>query len=222
MKLSVVIPCIERHIGVLPAAINSCLNQSYPPHEIIVVGSTGNSTNSGITRFLNFKNKQSAGLNRRIGSDECKGDIIIYQDADDTSHPKRYETIVNIFNKYDILHLNHSYLCGFKGNLPEIDLNTIRVIDSDTLYMLSFPNGKFEECLAHIGYGDGISDFPIHAGVPAIRREVLDSVNWRDNNDLVLKNHINHPLMEDFEFNHEVLFKLRKSIMIDAPLYFYR
>jgi len=221
MKLSVVIPCIRNHRGSLPAAINSCLNQTYPPHEIIVVGSTGKVTNSGITRFLNFKNTQSAGTNRQIGSEACRGDLIIYQDADDTSHPKRFETIVHFFEKYDIVHLNHSYLSGFRGDPLEIDFNNIRVITSDKIYESYFPNDNFEECLSHNGYGEYVCDWPIH-GVPAIRRDVLNTVKWRGNRDLVLKKHSRYPLMEDFEFNHEIAFKLRKSIIIDAPIYFYR
>lgn len=221
MKLSVVIPCIRRHRGSLSAAINSCLNQSCRPHEIIVVGSPGKITNSGITRFLNFNDTQSAGLNRQIGSDACQGDLVIYQDADDTSHPKRFETIVHFFEKYDIVHLNHSYLCDFRGDPPDIDLNNIREVHTDQAYKSGFPNGTFEECLSHRGYGEYAADWPIH-GVPAIRREVLDTVKWRDNKDLLLKKHRRYPLMEDFEFNHEVVFKLRKSIIIDAPIYFYR
>lgn len=229
MLNSVVIPCIPKHFDNLFNILNAFKYGSKQPDEIIVAlsecGSIGQDrldslTNLGV-KLSTIPEVGSSARNRQNGSNLATGDIIIYQDADDIPHPRRVEVISWLFDISDIVHLNHSYYKG--SNIP--DIHSIKAVKSDTLYNTYFPNGVFEECKfittaygGDIGFVEDGVGIPIHAGAVAIRREVLQQVKWREADEMVLFNHYRY---EDYEFNLEVLFKYKKSMVIDAKLYQY-
>lgn len=91
---SVVIPCFNR-ASRIEAAINSALDQSLPPHEIIVVddGSTDESASVAeslgpAVRVIRTENRGPSAA-RNLGIDEAQGDWIAFLDADDVWHPEK-------------------------------------------------------------------------------------------------------------------------------------
>ena len=96
MRISVVIPCYnaEPWIG---EALRSVAEQTYPPHEIIVVddGSTDASVqriqDSGIDVKLLHRQHGNAAAARNSGIELATGDWIAFQDADDIWYPEHLE-----------------------------------------------------------------------------------------------------------------------------------
>lgn len=90
----------------LADAIDSALNQTYAPTEIIVVddGSTDcsheviTSYGSKITSILKPNGGQASAFN--AGFANSSGDLVCFLDADDIMRPHRVETAVNILNYY--------------------------------------------------------------------------------------------------------------------------
>ena len=87
----------------LKDAIDSCLSQTYPNVEVVVVddGSTDNSKdiiksfNDQIIPIFKKNGGQASALN--AGFNACSGDIICLLDADDLFVPERLENVVNLF-----------------------------------------------------------------------------------------------------------------------------
>jgi glycosyltransferase involved in cell wall biosynthesis len=93
-KFSVIIPNYN-NAKTLERAINSVLNQTYPPHEIIVVddGSTDHSREI-ISKFGNsvrpvFQKNQGVSAARNNGVSVATGDWLAFLDADDEYMPDR-------------------------------------------------------------------------------------------------------------------------------------
>ncbi|MEI8064356.1 MAG: glycosyltransferase family A protein, partial [Verrucomicrobiota bacterium] len=93
---SVVIPAYNAQ-DYLGAAIESVLNQTLPPLEIIVIddGSTDDTRErlriyEGRIRYYRQKN-QGIGASRNFGISFAKGDWIALLDADDVWHPRKLE-----------------------------------------------------------------------------------------------------------------------------------
>ena len=94
MKISVVIPTYN-HSRWLPESIESALNQTLKPHEIIVVddGSKDN-TREVVARYpVTYVFQENAGLSaaRNRGIEEATGDWIALLDADDYWLPQKLE-----------------------------------------------------------------------------------------------------------------------------------
>ena len=118
IKISVVIPCFnaERFIG---AAIESVLEQSYKPLEIIVVddGSTDDSA-MVIKKFgdrVKLIQQENRGRveSRKTGFFNSKGDWIALLDADDLWHKRKLEMQVKAINnsKNEIVMIHSNYRC---------------------------------------------------------------------------------------------------------------
>ncbi len=115
--VSVVIPCYN-HGRYLPAAIESVLNQTYAPVEIIVVddGSTDN-TKEVAHRYPNVKYtwQKNRGLSasRNTGIKNATGEYITFLDADDWLHP---DALIN-----NLKYLQQDYKLAFvSGAYDEI------------------------------------------------------------------------------------------------------
>lgn len=88
-------------------AIQSCLNQTYSDLEILVINdrSTDNTLQilesfKGI-RIINNKENVGAGMSRRIGTKEAKGEYTTFLDGDDYLKEDFIETLYNAAIKYD-------------------------------------------------------------------------------------------------------------------------
>lgn len=115
MKISVVIPAYNA-AGSIQAAIQSCIQQSLPAHEIIVVDDA--STDRTLHLAKQFKQitaislPQNSGPSsaRNKGWDIATGDIIAFLDSDDTWLPDKLEKIHQVFSEHEeILYLGHPY-----------------------------------------------------------------------------------------------------------------
>ena len=104
IKVSVIIPTFNSG-AYLNEAINSVLNQTYSPIEIIVVndGST-DSTDNILREYLNdikYLSQENLGpaSARNLGIKHAKGEYIAFLDADDIWLPEKIEKQVDIFRK---------------------------------------------------------------------------------------------------------------------------
>lgn len=103
--VSIIIPTYNYGIY-LPTAIESCLNQTYKPIEIIIVddGSTDNTKdivkkfNDSIIYFCQKNSGVSAARNR--GLDLAKGDYLAFLDSDDYLTNDSIQIKMEIFQKY--------------------------------------------------------------------------------------------------------------------------
>jgi glycosyltransferase involved in cell wall biosynthesis len=98
----------------------------------------------------------TAGANRNRGSAIARGDVLIYQDADDLPHPQRVEIIAGLFEKYRIDHLMHYYY----RQVPEQEAFSLKEAAKNSRYREKPTAG-------------GITN-----GNPAIARSVLGLVQW--------------------------------------------
>ncbi|MEX2336154.1 MAG: glycosyltransferase [Fulvivirga sp.] len=88
---SVIIPCYN-HAHYLEKAINSVLNQSYPAVEVLVVNDGSNDhTEEIVAKYpeVVYIKKKNQGLSaaRNTGLEKCKGEFIVFLDADDWLYP---------------------------------------------------------------------------------------------------------------------------------------
>jgi glycosyltransferase involved in cell wall biosynthesis len=105
MKVSVIIPTFNRS-RIIGRSLDSVLNQSIAPYEIIVVddGSTDN-TREIIERYR-YKiqyfyqdNSGKPGIARNRGLEEARGDWIAFLDSDDVWHPDKMKLQLQLIEK---------------------------------------------------------------------------------------------------------------------------
>ncbi len=245
LTTSVFIPTIPNHIINLDNILDNYTNkQTIKPNQIVV--SISDFSNVDKIKFNELSKKyndvlflkhydiQLAGPNRQHSKYFCDQDIIIYQDSDDLPHIQRVEIIKHFFENHDIVQLNHSYVNLTQEvssinnmnldtyNENHIDINNINFVNSDEIYNSFFPNNNLLDCVTKTNAYS--YKFPTHAGVVSIKRDVLETIEWKNRKDLYYSPNWNNPYYkgaEDYEFCMETLFNFNKSMIIDAKLYFY-
>lgn len=97
MKISVVIPAYNAD-QYIAKAIESCLKQSFPPHEIIVVDDASTDSTVAVAesfapraRVLRQTENMGVAVARNRGVEESSGDWIAFLDADDWFLPEKLE-----------------------------------------------------------------------------------------------------------------------------------
>ena len=112
MKISVIIPCVDKHLNLLEKLLESMILYTRHPDEVIVSISPRYLKLDLSNVKLRLENKYSflkcivqncvttAGMNRNSCLDIVSGDIIVANDADDIMHPQKLEIIEDIFMKY--------------------------------------------------------------------------------------------------------------------------
>src|SRR4051812_42158850 len=101
--VSIIIPCYNQGVY-LKDALTSCLTQTYPQLEIIVVddGSTDNTREIAMmypqVRYL-YQDNHGPGSARNRGFQNSKGDLIQFLDADDLLLPTKIERCVEGFQQ---------------------------------------------------------------------------------------------------------------------------
>jgi glycosyltransferase involved in cell wall biosynthesis len=105
MSVSVIIPSYNS-AEVVGDAVESALNQSTPPGEIIVVddGST-DETRTTIGRYgpkvrYIYQNNQGVAAARNRGIREARGEFVAFLDADDVWHPCKLERQVDVMSQF--------------------------------------------------------------------------------------------------------------------------
>lgn len=118
MKISVVIPAYNAASSI-KATIESCLQQSYTPYEVIVVDDASTDDTVSITeaykqvKLLQQPTNQGPSAARNRGWNEAGGDYIAFLDSDDTWHPKKLEIVLDVcLSNNKIEYLGHSYSIG--------------------------------------------------------------------------------------------------------------
>jgi hypothetical protein len=111
--VSVVIPCY-RQAHFLAEAIESVLRQSYPRHEIIVVddGSPDHTAEVAAAypavRYIWQENQGLPAVTRNRGLAECRGEYVVFLDADDRLLPRALEAGVEAFSQFP----ESAFICG--------------------------------------------------------------------------------------------------------------
>jgi len=120
-EISVIMSIYNEPEEYLRRSIESILNQTFKDFEfIIILDNPKNEIARNIIeeyslkdeRIISVKNEENIGLTKSLnkGLSIAKGEFIARMDADDISHPKRFEKQVNFLNK------NNEYeLCGTKA-----------------------------------------------------------------------------------------------------------
>ncbi|WP_296718870.1 glycosyltransferase [Erythrobacter sp.] len=99
MKVSVVIPCLDSEVY-LGAAIRSLLNQTHPPHEIIVADNGSADGSRDVARSFGSPVRvievamRGASRARLAGAAEAQGEALMFLDADDLIAPETLEAMV--------------------------------------------------------------------------------------------------------------------------------
>ena len=228
-EISLVIPATPGDAVFLPELLRAINQGRVIPNEIIISISVGKDVPAQLVReienefgrvtrgsvILNHEIFLASG-NRNRGAALASGEIIAFFDADDLPHPQLLEVVAFMFDNYDILHLNH---CTTQDKLSTAPITKIGTVDSNFLYSAYFPHGDFLECTSLAGcYGAGLpAKFgAVHSGHTYVHRDVLANISWREPIHRALKN------AEDYEFCMEVLYKHKKSIIIDSVLSHFR
>src|SRR6185437_6760818 len=138
IKFSVVIP-VYNGASTITQAIDSCLVQSYPPHEIIVVNdrSTENTENvilenyDQTVKYIKLSQNMGSSVSRNKGMDMATGDYIAFLDADDVWHKDKLQlTNIILDTKPDIDFLYHPFTTE--------NITNKRLPENAVLYRLPF------------------------------------------------------------------------------------
>jgi hypothetical protein len=229
MKISLVIPSTPNHFKYIDCILKNYEKGTIKPDEIIVSVSNGNllekktvediiekySNSFGRLDIILNERQVMEGPNRGVGSEHSKFDYITYHDSDDIPHPQRIEIIKYFFENFDILHLNHSYTFETKFDL--IYPQNVKYRTSDFLYQQHFGDNSFTE--RPLDYFPNPNDrsygstcgFAVCGGPTTIHKSVLEGVKFNEE----------RILSYDYDFCMDVLFKYKKSIIIDSPLIWY-
>lgn len=115
MKISVVIP-VYNGANTLANAIESCLNQTIQPHEIIVVDDASSDNSKAVAekykqvKLISLSVNSGPSTARNKGWDEATGELVAFLDSDDIWHPEKLGVINSVFEDYGhIQYLGHSY-----------------------------------------------------------------------------------------------------------------
>lgn len=166
MDISVVIPAYNREKSI-EMCLNSVLNQTYKPLEIIVVDdcSTDNTVSKikrykcDFIRVIECSEKHGAQRARNIGIKEAKGEWIAFLDSDDEWYPDKLESQVKAIErtKYTVCsggalvkkkNACYEWFCqGKSGDVYRDILKFTTYIFFSTLLVK-------KECLVNIGYLD--------------------------------------------------------------------
>ncbi len=138
IKFSVVIPAYNA-ASTIRRTLDSCLAQSHPAYEIIVVDDFSTDETPAILatygdqiKNIQLLHNNGASTARNKGLDAATGDYIAFLDADDVWHPKKLEIVASILSSVNIpiALLYHPYTLE--------NINSITLPESGTLYRLPF------------------------------------------------------------------------------------
>ena len=144
--ISVILPCYNA-LPFLPEALESIIHQTYQNLEIICLddGSTDNSADVLFSYSLKdkrikcFKNEENLGLIETLNKGVllAKGNYIARMDADDISHPKRIEILLNEIEKKDLDVISCATVFIAANNKVIRDKN-VKALTPNSCFFLSF------------------------------------------------------------------------------------
>lgn len=115
MRISVVIPAYNA-AGSIGAAIESCLQQTLPPYQVIVVDDASTDATSDIAIqykgvfVITLANNSGPSAARNTGIGAATGDIIAFLDSDDTWLPEKLSVLHKLFAEHpEVEYIGHPY-----------------------------------------------------------------------------------------------------------------
>lgn len=213
VQTSVLVPCIGKHVDLLPDLLRHLAGQTCRPDEVVISVSSCPALPPAIdravrasaipTRVLVNAGTAYAGRNRNCAADASKGDVLIYQDADDLPHPQRVELVRRAFAEYFITHLIHYYTHatkpaswygpGVAGSLSD-----------------RYDDRRFRGALQH--QPQYVYSLRIHNGNIATSRAVFNVARW----DETMRR------AQDFAYNKVVYNRFKRNVVLSLPLIHYR
>jgi len=175
VKFSVIIPCFNDGSRIR-RSVESCLNQTYLPYEVIIVDDGSNFFtqqtikdiveeyhSKGVRAFFLIKNRGVA-VARNKGIDMASGDMICFLDSDDVWHPDKLKIAANFLTSINMpIALAHDFTYNFDDlskrynnviNFSHRKISTLYLIlrNPITAPSLMIPTGlniKYDERMTH-------------------------------------------------------------------------
>lgn len=154
MRISVVIPVFNKANTIIET-LNSCLNQSFKPFEIIVINDA--STDNTLDKIHFFLNKiKIINLNTNIGVsaarnkgwEESIGDYVCFLDGDDIWHPDKLKIISKLFTLFPNFNaIAHAFTAdnNMLNNATSTDIKLCSTLDFTSLLIRNKVQGS---CIA--------------------------------------------------------------------------
>lgn len=187
-------------------------------------------------------NKKGRNINagymaRNYGIEKAKGEWTTFQDGDDISLSNRIEVQYKLAQKYNSNHVCINWKKEYKEE-TNIDLDDeTKLVDSVSLYNLSqktkglmyklfgklnsyIPfNIKTMRVINKIFFGS-LESYPLCGSVPFVKKELINTIKFRQLNDRVWPSFTGRGTDRDFNFT--IAEKYKNSICFDIPLYVWR
>jgi len=123
-------------------AINSILNQTYKPSEVVLVidGPVPDGINNVIKKFednkifkiIRFEENKGLGTALKVGSENCTYPLIARMDSDDISLPNRFEEQIKYLSSHPEVDVVGTFGTEFIGNVDNtFALKTVPVTDEE-------------------------------------------------------------------------------------------
>ena len=139
-SVSVVIPCIPKHVALLYNVLRTIETQTLPPNEVIIaLSEASNQKWSELAADLSSRYPSlniigtpveyaaNAATNRNRGAKLATSELISFMDADDLMHPHRLQVLVDTFIVYGPHAVLHGWgEIGEKGETPFQDVEAVR------------------------------------------------------------------------------------------------
>jgi len=217
LSISVIIPCAHEDAHLLVNLINILKQQTVLPKEVIVslsgkrylssdkIRNIDNLLNSGlpfVIKILYHNDGVWASGNKNYAAAVATGDILIVQDADDIPHFQRLEIMKYYFDKYDIVHVTHSFNLRHSGSV--ILANNYRSIPFNVRHHIA--GIPFVYVTSRNVYKTAITN-----GEIGVLRSVWARYKWDES----------RRTGEDTRFNRKVEEHYRKTICIQKELIIY-
>lgn len=210
--VSVIIPCVPQHLIYVYSLLMHYTRQTQLPYEIVIALSEDSKKNKNLIKIIKkqrwpFKvkikatsKKQYAGQNRNRGAKVARGDVLIFQDADDVPHPQLVEIVRHFFATKPIVHLLYMWI-------PHAQW--LSLADGPTDFASYTINNIASEQLTD---PEQLTRLRLTNGQPCVLRSILNTTPWPET--------INTG--EDIRFNSSIISAFPgQSVAINAHLSIY-
>lgn len=199
LPVSVVVPCVPKHVDLLPDLLASFARQTVPPDELILAlsGCAEPALHAPFPmRATLAATVRPAAANRNRGLEIAAHRVVIFHDADDLPHPRRIEIIRSIFERYEVAHLMHAFDESRALSAPTWPIHdSIESIQERAYYQPRY-----------------VFDWGLTNGNVAVDRDAIGDVRWPE--------HMIHG--EDVAFNTAVCARSGANVVLPLPLLLYR
>jgi hypothetical protein len=229
MKTSVYIPAEQHNVKNLDRIIEIYNNSDVKPDEIII-HVLDVSDKHILDMLLSIQNKKHPNVlmyGRKVIVDiaenlnyckkMCKGDIILYHDADKFPSTKRVEVVKKEFEVNDIVGLHHSYFNYDVLSMDGVDTSRAKSVNSNELLSRYLPFNDISNIWQYNrNYGSEFSIRYVDMKSMCIKREVLDKISWKEPHEI--QHYNGHDKGLYYDFCVDTLYTYRKLKIVDIPL----